>query len=435
MRSEGGAPTPLIRVYRALTSLAGPLVVRHVSKKLRAHGIEESRIGERAGYATQQRPTGQLIWFHGASVGESVSVLTLIRQLGARLPQAEFLITSGTATSAEIVAKRLPPRTRHQFAPLDLPAAVQRFYDHWQPQAGIFIESEFWPNILLQGRKNGVPLALINARLSAKSVEGWTRWPGTAAQVLSGFSVMLAQNRASADNLVAMGADPSIVRVGINLKSTSDPLPVDDTAQHLLASALGERPVWIASSTHPGEEDIVLDAHKTLLSTHPDLCLILAPRHPERRTEVRELIGKTGLSVAQRSIAEPLQPETQVYLADTLGELGTLYALSPVVFLGGSLKPIGGHNPFEPAQSGAAVITGPHVTNFTETFDPLIACGGAVSVEDASALAGAVALWLDNDAALTKARTAATDYVRQGAEALDGIVDLLCRKLDLDPKE
>ncbi|MCV6584912.1 MAG: 3-deoxy-D-manno-octulosonic acid transferase [Marinibacterium sp.] len=432
MKTKPGAPTPLIRIYRALTALTGPLVYRHVARKLRGHDVAEQRIRERDGIASQPRPDGPLIWFHGASVGESVSVLTLIRHLGTRLPQAQFLITSGTATSAEIIGRRLPPRTQHQFAPLDTPAAVRRFYAHWRPAAGIFVESELWPNLLIEGRRGGVPLALLNARLSASSVKGWQRWPDTARQVLGGFSVMLAQNRASADNLVAMGADPARVRVGINLKATSDPLPVDQPALDALGDALGSRRAWIASSTHPGEEETVLTAHRQLLDDHPDLCLILAPRHPERRDGVAALIGDAGLQMTQRSTGALPEPAAQVYLADTLGELGTLYALSPIVFLGGSLKPIGGHNPFEPAQSGAAVLTGPHVTNFTETFDPLIAEGGAQVVSDSAELATAVARWLDDDAALDTARSAATDFAAQGQAALQGIIDLLCRKLDLE---
>jgi 3-deoxy-D-manno-octulosonic-acid transferase len=432
MRAVGGAPTPLIRTYQAASTLLGPAVYGRVSRRLRAQGISEPRIAERVGFATMARPAGQLVWFHGASVGESLSVLTLIRGLGRKMPTAEFLITSGTATSADIVGKRLPPRTRHQFAPLDIPTVVERFYNHWKPDAGIFVESELWPNLLLQARRSEVPLALVNARLSPKSVQGWQRWPGTARQVLNVFSVMLAQNRDAADNLVAMGGDPARVRVGLNLKATSDPLPVDEDTRAAIATAIGDRPVWVASSTHPGEEEIVLDAHARLLRDIPDLCLILAPRHPERGAEVATLIQDRGLSTARRSTGESPDAQTAVYLADTMGEVGTWYALAAIVFLGGSLKPIGGHNPFEPAHAGAAILTGPHVTNFSETFTPLTEGGGAQVVEDADDLSRAVSRWLTDPGALDTARQAARIFAQDGQDALDGIADLLCRKLDLD---
>lgn len=425
-------PTPLLRLYRGVTGLALPLVYRSVSKKLRRADVPEARIRERMGASTQPRPDGPLIWFHGASVGESLSVLTLISRLGERLPEAQFLTTSGTATSAELVGRRLPPRTRHQFLPLDAPAAVSAFYDHWAPDAGIFVESELWPNILMQGHARGIPLALLNARMSAESVRGWTRFPKTAKQVLGVFSVMLTQNRDVADNLRAMGADPAKVSAGINLKATSAPLPVDDQLLDDLQAVLNGRPLWVASSTHPGEEEVVLEAHKTLLANTPELCLLLVPRHPERGAAVADLIAQAGLQYAQRSSGDALRTETSVYLADTLGETGTWYALCHIVFLGGSLAPVGGHNPFEPAQAGAAVLTGPHVTNFAETYAPLLSTGGAVEVSDARTLAQAVQNWLRDPQALQAARDAAAAYTQAQGAKLDQVIDTLCTALALD---
>ncbi len=432
MRAVGGAPTPLLRVYQTATTLIAPLAYGRVSRKLRRAGVDERRVGERMGYATLPRPEGRLIWFHAASVGESLSVLTLIRRLGERFTDVEFLITSGTATSAELIAKRMPPRCRHQFAPLDVPGVVDRFYGHWAPNAGIFVESELWPNILIHGRRTDVPLALVNARLSEKSVQGWRRWPETAKMVMNVFRVLLAQNKQSADNLVLIGADPARVKVGSNLKATSDPLPVDEETLTNIQAALESRPVWIASSTHPGEEEIVLQAHKALLSKNPDLCLILVPRHPERGDAVTGLIKNEGLTMARRSVDEPIADETQVYLADTLGETGTWYALSPMVFLGGSLLPIGGHNPFEPAQAGAAVLTGPNVTNFVETFAPMQALGAAQTVEDAPQLAAAIARWVHQEETLQTAQDAARAFVQSRQSALEEVISTLCKALDLD---
>lgn len=431
MTASGASPTALFHLYRGTTAVLCPLAYWSVSRKLNRHDVPALRQHERLGNASLPRPLGQLVWFHAASVGESLSVLTLITRMGTRLPNAEFLITSGTATSAELIARRLPPRTRHQFAPLDATGPVTRFLDHWRPDAGILVESELWPMMLTQARKRGVPLALLNARLSAKSVTGWCRAPATARFVLDQFDLMLTQNSESANNLRRMGADPERVRVGSNLKATSAPLPVDTDTLAQLRDDLNGRPVWVASSTHRGEEEIVLKAHARLLREHPALVLLLVPRHPDRSDEVAGLISGDGLGFARRSKQERIGPETQVYMADTLGETGTWYALSPLVFLGGSLLPIGGHNPIEPAQAGAAVITGPHVTNFAETFEPMIATGAAVTISGEDDLARTVAHWLDDPTALQTACAAAKLYVDRQQNKLDQVIDTLCDGLGL----
>lgn len=431
MRAPGGASPPLFRLYRLITTLIAPAAYALVSRKLRRQGVPAGRLAERLGNASAPRPAGRLIWFHAASVGESLSVLSLIARMGERLGDAEFLITSGTAASAELIARRMPPRCRHQFAPLDAPGPVRRFLAHWRPDAAIFVESELWPVMLAETRAGGARLALLNARLSETSVRGWRRWPDTARFVLGQFDILLTQNRKAADDLRAMGADPARVRTGGNLKSTSAPLPVDAETLAAVRTALGPRPVWVASSTHPGEEEVVLDAHRRLLARHPDLCLLLVPRHPERGDEVAELIARTGLRYARRGTGGAPDAGTQVCLADTLGETGTWYALAPIVFLGGSLRPIGGHNPYEPAQAGAAILTGPHVNNFAETFAPLIAAGGAVETADAAALAAAVAQWLDDPGRLAAARKAAGDFTRARQAALDGLTGTLCTALGL----
>ncbi|WP_424986026.1 3-deoxy-D-manno-octulosonic acid transferase [Microbulbifer sp. S227A] len=427
-------PTALFHLYRGTARVVSPLAYLMVSRKLRRHGVSPRRMHERLGNASERRPAGRLIWFHAASVGESLSVLTLITHMGEYLSDAEFLITSGTATSAALIARRLPPRTRHQFVPLDAPGPIRRFYDHWRPDAGIFVESELWPGILDAGHRRGVPLALLNARLSGKSAATWQKAPATARFVLDRFALMLTQNAEIADRLLSIGADPARVKVGSNLKATSAPLPVDhDTLEHMRRD-LAARPVWVASSTHPGEEQVVLEAHKTLLRDHPDLCLLLVPRHPERGDEVAALVREAGLTMARRTAQEPIAAGTQVYMADTLGETGTWYALSPLVFLGGSLRPIGGHNPYEVAQAGAAVMTGPHVANFAETYAPLLAMGGAVEVSDAAGLAEGMRNWLEHPDRLERARAAAGAFVASQQDKLAGLVSTLCSALGLAPR-
>ncbi|WP_170340973.1 3-deoxy-D-manno-octulosonic acid transferase [Ruegeria arenilitoris] len=432
MADQSGQPTTLYRMYCALTSIAMPLAWRTVRAKLQTAGVSEVRQRERLGHASQPRPDGRLIWFHAASVGESLSVLSLIKRISERIEDAQFLITSGTPTSAALVEKRLPPRTRHQYPPLDSAGPVARFLDHWRPDAGVFVESEIWPRLIVETAQRGTPLALLNARLSEKSVAGWKKRPDTARFVLSQFRLFLTQNDRTAANLIAMGAPADLVQPGTNLKAMSDPLPVDQDTLTKIRAQIGARPVWIASSTHAGEEETVLAAYAELLNRWPDLLLLLIPRHPERRDEVCALIDATGQSHALRSAGQPITDDTQVYVADTLGETGTWYALCPIVFLGGSLKEIGGHNPFEPAQAGAAVITGPGYYNFAETFAPLVDSGGAVEVASAPELAKAVELWLSDRSALAAAQAAAQTCVNTQKSALDSVVDTLCDKLGLE---
>lgn len=431
MSDQEGRPTLLYQLYCGLTSVVAPLAWRTVRSKLETAGVSNDRQRERLGYATLPRPDHTLIWFHAASVGESLSVLSLIKRLGQRLPDAEFLITSGTPTSAELIERRMPPRTRHQYPPLDTGGPVHRFLEHWRPDAGIFVESEIWPRLIVESANSGTPLALLNARLSEKSVEGWKKRPKTARYILDHFQLFLTQNDRTATNLIAMGAPADRVHPGTNLKAMSDPLPVDEATLADIRRQLDGRPVWIASSTHAGEEETVLAAHKELLKLWPNLLLLLIPRHPERRDEVTGLVSAAELSFALRSKGDEITANTQVYVADTLGETGTWYALCPIVFLGGSLKEIGGHNPFEPAQAGAAVITGPGYYNFAETFAPLVEAGGAVEVQSSKELTDAVAHWLSDDAALIDARNAAGACVNTQKSALDGVIDALCEKLDL----
>ncbi len=429
-----GHPTLLYRLYCGLTTIASTLVWRTVRRKLQAADVPPQRQQERLGHASLTRPQGRLIWFHAASVGESLSVLSLIKKLGERLPDAEFLITSGTPTSAALIEKRLPARARHQYPPLDTAGPVNRFLDHWTPDAGIFVESEIWPRLIVESTRRGVPLALLNARLSEKSVKGWKKRPKTARFLLEKFRLFLTQNEKTANNLIAMGAQAHRVKPGTNLKAMSDPLPVDSTTLDEIRAQIAGRLVWIASSTHDGEEETVLAAHKALLQRWPNLLLLLIPRHPERRGDVATLLRQSNLPAAFRTAGEPITDQTQVYVADTLGETGTWYAISPIVFLGGSLKEIGGHNPFEPAQAGAAVITGPGYFNFAETFAPLVETKGAIEVQTAKDLSDAVETWLADDTALTRARAAAQTCVSTQKDALDAVVETLCTHLTLTQK-
>ncbi len=426
-------PAPfLYRAWVVASCLIVPFAARSSINKLRNAGVSVTRAHEKLGHATEERRgSGPLVWFHAASVGESLSVLALITRMGVALPRAQFLITSGTATSARLVADRMPPRTMHQFAPLDAPGPMKRFLKHWHPDAAVFVESELWPQMLRRTHASGAPMALVNARLSEKSMAQWRKMPKLSGYMLGVFDLILTQNDAMAQAMVGLNAPADRVARGINLKSMAGPLPVDEDTLFDARAALGHRPVWVASSTHAGEEDAVLKAHRKLIARHPDLCLILVPRHPERGDEVTGLIAGAGLSLTRRTRGD--MPGGQVFLADTLGELGTWYGLTDVVFLGGSLRPIGGHNPYEVAQSGAAVLSGTHVANFAETFAEMETLGAARLVSDADDLAEKVGMFLSDDAARAKACTAARTFADMQTDKLDSIAARLIKALDLIP--
>ncbi len=410
-------------------NLIAPLAYRRVAAKLRAHGTDPARFRERMGHATAPRPDGTLIWFHAASVGESLSVLRLIAHMGEVYPDWHFLLTSGTATSAEIVARRLPPRCAHQFAPLDARRAMRRFLGHWHPSAAIFVESELWPQMLQETRAAGVPLALLNARISDGSARNWKRFPATSRHLMGHFNLIHTQDARTTDHLHDLGLTHAYT--GQNLKSVSGPLPFDAAEKSRLEAVIGSRPVWVASSTHPGEDEVMIAAQKALLRDHPDLLLILVPRHPDRAERIASLIQEAELTVSRRSVNEPLSDDSQIYLADTLGETGLWYALSPVTCLCGSFTPVGGHNPYEPAYAGSAVLHGPLYANFAQTYADFDANGGARQVADAEALAKAIAELLGDADALTAMQEKSRAFAAAQEDMLEAITETLTGALDL----
>lgn len=422
--------TPVLyRAYVGLSMLLVPFISRGAINKLLAADVPALRAHERYGNATEPRPHGTLIWFHAASVGESLSVLALITRMGVALPDAHFLITSGTATSATLIGQRMPPRCMHQFAPFDAPGPLKRFLKHWQPDAAVFVESELWPQMLRRTHATGAAMALVNARLSEGSIAAWAKRPKTAAYILDVFDLILTQNDAMAEAMVRIHAPAPRVARGQNLKSFAGPLPTDEDLIFEARARLGHRPVWVAASTHAGEEQIVLAAHKQLRKTHPDLLLILVPRHPERGTQVVQHIADAGMEYTRRSRGD--LPAKAVYLADTLGELGNWFALSDIVFLGGSLLPIGGHNPFEVAQSGATVLSGNHVFNFAETFSAMEAAGAARLVSGSDDLAAQIDTLLRDPASRNKAVKAAQAFATSETDKLDTIATRLITALRL----
>ena len=373
-------------LYRAAVAAIVPVFSPLLRRRFMRKGGDGARWPERLGQAAADRPDGAVIWVHAVSVGEMMSALPLVDALLAARPDAHVLLTTTTASSASLAAMRLPRRAIHRFSPLDTPAIVSRFLDAWRPERAIFLESELWPVQVTALAARGIPLALVSARLTARSAGRWRRFaPGLARALFSRVSLVLAQEAETARHASEFGAPE--VDVAGSLKTAAARLPVDADALAAMETAIGSRPVWIAASTHEGEEEIVLQAHAAVLGNRPDTLLILAPRHVERRDD----IPRADLAFAVRSSGALPDATTQVYLADSYGEMGLWFSLSPVVFLGGSLRSgIGGHNPLEPAAFGATILTGPHTANAEADFAGLIDAGTARRVETASGLAHAV---------------------------------------------
>ncbi len=436
-QTSTAATKPLgLRAYHAASQAAEPLAQFALQRRMHAGKEDPKRIGERRGEASAPRPDGRLLWIHGASVGESLSVLPLVDRLLALRPNLSFLVTTGTVTSAKLMAERLPERAIHQFIPVDHPAYVESFLAHWSPDAAIFVESEFWPNLLLKSRAQVPFMALVNGRVSPRSFESWRRRQDSIRYLLSTFDFMIAQDRKNASRLTFLsGGD--VDSFG-NLKNSAPPLPGDETEIDRLRHDVSDRLVWLAASTHPGEEESIIAAHKLLAAEFPGILTLLAPRHPERGEEIADLVKAEGLHAQRRSLAPALNAKTDIYVADTLGELGLFYRLSNVAFVGGSLTKKGGHNPLEPARLGCAILHGPHTFNFDETYEEMRGGGGAALVRNERDLASAVRrLMSDEKTRLAIATAARTSADASAEKVLNNVSKTLLSRIEaiLDQQE
>ncbi len=410
-------------LYRGLTSVAAPALAGWLRLRLRQGKEDAERIGERRGIAGRQRPAGPLVWLHAASVGEAMSVLPLVTEIRRQWPSVTVLFTSGTMTSAQLLAERLPPGCLHQFMPLDVPAWIDRFLDHWQPGAVLWVESELWPNAIAAIRRRGIPLALINARMSPRSFARWQSVASLVKPPLDAFNPCLAQDETSAARLKALGAG-NVQSLG-NLKFDAAPLAADDAELARLRDTMGGRALWLAASLHPGEVDAVATAHRTLATTHPGLLTLVVPRHPARGGDIAGLFRSAGLTVIQRSQGALPDATTDVYVADTLGELGLFYRLVSIAFIGGSLVPHGGQNPLEAARLGCAIVTGPHMHNFAEAAKALSGADAIEQIDGGSSLAAAIDR-LFRDPAKAKARAqSAQQMAAQGHGTVSRVVQAL----------
>jgi 3-deoxy-D-manno-octulosonic-acid transferase len=420
-------PDLRLKIYRACMSLLRPFAPVLLKMRERYGKEDPRRRAERLGQPSAARPQGLLVWVHAASVGETNAVLPVIEALGSARPNLNMLLTTGTVTSAGVAERRLPARALHQYVPLDAPEYAASFLDHWRPDLAVFTESEIWPSLILETSARAIPLALVNARLSHRSRRRWQRNRGMAQPLFNRFDVVLAQNERLAVGFAALGAR-NVQPVG-NLKIDAPPPPVDLAELERLKGALAGRPLFVAASTHEGEEEIVAQAHRELARSFERFLTIIAPRHPERGTGVAERLKDLGLSVAQRSLGALPSERTDIYVADTIGELGTLYALSPIAFVGGSLVERGGQNPIEAVRHGVAVLTGPHHQNFRDAYRTLLRHQGAIEVDSAKSLAQAVSQLLESQSEMQRMRTGATQALATLSGALEKTVATLLRYL------
>jgi 3-deoxy-D-manno-octulosonic-acid transferase len=423
-------PGLLLKAYRALTTLAAPFAPLILAWRLKRGKEEPGRRPERYGLASAPRPSGFLIWFHAASVGEANAALPVIETIAADRSEIRMLLTSGTVTSARLARARLPRGVLHQYVPLDNPVFVQRFLNYWRPDLAVLVESEIWPNLVLETKARDVPLVLINGRMSRASYRRWRRRPSLSRPLFSAFDLVLAQNVILAERFAQLGVARTL-DVG-NLKADAPPPPVDLSGRRKLDAALQGRTVWLAASTHQGEDETVMAAHLKIKTARPDLLTIIVPRHPERGPLIAEQLRAANLKVALRSAGELPGPDTDIYVADTIGELGLFYALAPVAFVGGSLAERGGQNPVEAIKLGAAVLTGPNWQNFRDSYRELLGTGGALEIRNAASLAEAVLALLDDD----NARRAMTESASRAIAAMGGALPRTLADLEryLPPK-
>jgi 3-deoxy-D-manno-octulosonic-acid transferase len=416
--------TPLtLKGYRLLTAVGIPLANLALRSRLRKGKEHPERLQERRGHSSMPRPDGPLVWLHSASVGEMLSVLPLIERIRTR--GVTVMVTAGTVTAAELAARRFPPGVIHQFVPMDIPQFVTRFLDHWRPDLALFVESDLWPNLIMASAARRIPLILVNGRLSERSFKRWRSFLRTIGALLGRFDLCLAQSADDAARYAGLGA-PRYVTTG-NLKLDVPAPPADPTKLWQLQTAVGTRPIVAAASTHPGEEIELIHNHLRLRKAFPRLLTIIVPRHPDRGASIVGMVRGAGLRFAQRSRGELPNPDTEIYVADTLGELGVIYRLAPIVFIGGSLVEHGGQNPIEAAKLGAAIVHGPHVWNFAEVYRALDAAGGADMVPDGMRLTQRIGAWLSDAEARTR-------VAQTGLKAMDTLTGALERTVAaLDP--
>ncbi len=408
--------------YRAAWWVLSPGLGYYLRRRARRGKEDQGRISERYGMPSHSRDADHIIWVHGASVGESLSALPVIEHILNSLPNVNVLVTTGTITSANVLSERLPSGSFHQYIPLDHPAYVNRFLSYWNPSTVLWLESEFWPNLIVEASKRKIPMALVNARVSDASFKSWKRNRWAIEPILQGFRVSLAQDDDVAQKLTALGAQ-NVATIG-NLKYASAPLPNDEVQLADLRKAIGTRPIWLAAQTIAPEEEVVLQTHLALAKIVPDLITIIVPRHPERGPEILDRISQSELKVSVRSRSQDCDATTDIYLADTMGDLGLFFRLAEIVFLGRSLVPLGGgSNLLEPARLGCSVVQGPYTENFAEVSERFISAEAVAVVKSEDDLLDVVTKMFDDPDYTHALAARAQSVADDAASVLDKVVD------------
>lgn len=415
------------KIYTFLAYLVMPLVLIRLCWKTYRRRQKLARLKERFGYSDTQNQDG--IWVHAVSVGETIAAVPLIKQLQIQYPHLPLVITTMTVTGAERAAALFDASVQHCYVPYDLPGAMHRFLDRKKPKLLIVMETEIWPNLLSICQQRKLPVLLANARLSPKSFKRYQRIRFWLRSLLPAFGSIAAQTKEDADRFHALGASSQQLTITGSVKFD---MTVSDSAReqsHAFRERFGTRPIWIAASTHEGEEEMIVKALHLVLEQLPNALLVWVPRHPERFSKVLSLVHKNGFKAELRSANTVVEPTTQVLIGDSMGELLAYYGASDVAFVGGSLIPIGGHNLLEPALLYKPIITGPHVFNFTEIFKLLQQADAVCMVEDAASLAKIVIALLQDSTLRQQLGHSGWQVVQQNQGAVERHMKLIATLL------
>ena len=415
-------------VYLLFADTLTGVANRKLEARLKAGKEDPNRINERRGQTPNIRPEGEVIWFHAASVGESIALLGLIENIVEERPLTNILITTGTTASANLINTRLPKKTIHQYVPLDVGKFVCGFLDHWKPNLAIFTESELWPCLIAKAHAREIPLILINARISRKSFSKWRWVKGLFSSILRKFDIILCQDENTAKfirKLSKSKIDPKVVG---SLKESAPPLPFSEEDRAVISNQIGSRPIWLAASTHEKEELMMAEAHEHARKFSRRLLLIIVPRHPNRGKKICSDLRNLGWQVSLRSDGEEVNNYTEIYIADTFGEMGLWYRISSISFLGGSMTEVGGHNPFEPATLGSAILHGPHVWSAAEAYEELGKVKASLQIKNPEELSQAIVDLLNPDTNASMAKSAwelSSKEAEASSQALNEIFKVL----------
>jgi 3-deoxy-D-manno-octulosonic-acid transferase len=426
----------MLLFYKTLTYISGPFLSLLLLWRCYNEKEDQARLNERKGQASHPRLNGELIWIHAASVGEAQSALILIKELSITDSKLNFLITSGTKTSAELMAKRLPQNAQHQYYPLDNPIWVRKFLNHWKPDLILWMESELWPNMLDAIKQRNITAFLVNARLSDRSSKRWSLFKASAKKILSTFTMILAQTNQDKDRFDALNALKTIVTD--NLKYSASPLQYDQNDLRDLSKSINDRPIWVYASTHEGEEALAARIHSELKETYPNLLTIIVPRHPERRHDIQKTLNVMGLTTGLRGENKDLPcADTEIYIADTLGELGLFYRLASIAVIGRSFSNDGGggHNPIEAAQLNCAITTGPNVQNQIQLFNEMFTAKAAMQVQTEQELINQLKLYLSDKGALDTAIKTAKNFAQSKDDIIHTVMDKIIPLLPNNEKD